>query len=105
MSTAVKLGQVGGTNVSRIASEQVQSNNTSGYKGVYLCKRKAKADRWQAYIYFRGKKYCLGNFSDIEDAAKARQEAEKHIFGNFLTWYAEAYPDRWSKITKSKSNA
>jgi len=94
MSMADKLGLVGGTNVSRIASEHVQSNNTSGYKGVYLCRRKGKADRWQAYIYFCGKKYCLGNFLDIEDAAKARQEAEKHIFGDFLTDGAKLNPNR-----------
>lgn len=82
-----KLGQVMGTNISRITSEKKQKNNTSGYRGVYLLKRKGRADRWQAYIYFQGKKYYLGNYVNIIDAAHARKEAEKHIYGKFLNWY------------------
>jgi hypothetical protein len=45
--------------------------------------------KWKADIRFRGKKYNLGRFDDINDAIEARKEAEKQLFGNFLEWYEE----------------
>ena len=36
------------------------------------------------------------------DAAKARQTAEDKIYGDFLHWYAETYPENWAKINKNK---
>ena len=32
-----------------------------------------------------------GGYDQIEDAAEARTEAEKNIFGNFRKWYEEKY--------------
>lgn len=56
---------------------KVQSNNTSGYKGVFWSKYHNK---WQAYIHLHGKRKHLGYFDDIEDAIKARIEAEENYF-------------------------
>lgn len=82
-----KLGQKYGTNISRIKSDKIQKNNTSGHKGVSLHKQKGKSDRWIAYIYFQGVKYHLGSFVRKEDAIQVRKDAEKELFGDFLIWY------------------
>jgi len=50
-----------------------KSNNTSGYTGVHFDKRTKK---YKAAISKNNKKYCLGTFSTIEEAVKARHEAE-----------------------------
>lgn len=51
-----------------------QVNNTSGHTGVYCVKTNGK---WRARINANGKTHCLGTFERIEDAIKAREEAEK----------------------------
>lgn len=84
-----KLGQVYGTNISRIKSQKVQKNNKSGHRGVCLVHRKGHSDAWIAYIYFQKKQYLLGQFGDVRDAVSARQKAEKKVFGGFLKWYEE----------------
>lgn len=73
--------------------------NTSGYKGV--CWHK-KAGKWRAYITFKGKQYHLGIYQGIELAVKARKEAEKRLFGNFLEWYAKEYPEQWKRLNKNR---
>jgi hypothetical protein len=47
--------------------------NKSGVKGVSFHR---KSRRWRAMIDVRGKKIALGSFSNIEEAAQARKEAE-----------------------------
>lgn len=61
--------------------------NTSGYKGVYWNKSR---NLWVAQIAFginpkNGKKKCyyLGSYENIEDAIKAREEAEEKYFGEW----------------------
>lgn len=71
----------------------------SGIKGVTWDKDRNK---WCAQIWFKGKNYHLGRFGRLEDAAKARQEAEEQMFDNFLEWYAETYPDMYKKINNKK---
>lgn len=48
--------------------------NSSGYTGVYWNKR---AKKWQAYICVDGKQQYLGVFTDIDEAAQARVDADK----------------------------
>ena len=55
--------------------------NTSGVKGVYYSKTRGK---WTAQIMFRNKCYYLGGYDTIEDAARARREAEKQFFGKHI---------------------
>lgn len=82
-----KLGQINNTNISKISSNKIQKNNTSGYRGVSLHRQKGKSDRWIAYIYFMGIRYHLGSYQNIEEAIKARKDAEEATFGEFLDWY------------------
>lgn len=91
---------VGGTRVSQIGKKK-NKNNTSGYTGVGRNKRKSK---WYASIRFCGKNYWLGYYDKIEDAAEARRMAEDKLYGDFLSWYKENYPERWDKLLK-KSNS
>ena len=74
-----------GTCVERIASRKTFSNNTTGHRGVY----RRKNNRWRACIGFQGKVYHLGNFSNYEDAVKARLEAENRLYDTFLEEYAK----------------
>ncbi|UWO77428.1 AP2 domain-containing protein [Enterocloster asparagiformis] len=95
---AYKNSFVDGTNVPRIASTQtVQRNNTSGVTGVTWHKGTGK---WRASISFKGKSYSLGYYTEIPLAAKARKTAEDELFGDFLKWYAEEYPENWKRIQK-----
>ncbi|XCP84627.1 transcriptional regulator [Roseburia hominis] len=85
------LKLIDGTSVTMLeASRQHRliSTNSSGYGGVY---RKRKSGKWAAQITFKGKTYYLGSFIKIEDAVKARKEAEESIYGEFLKWYYEVY--------------
>jgi hypothetical protein len=51
--------------------------NTSGFKGVCFDKR---TNKWRATIKVNFKSKCLGRFEAIEEAAKAREEAEAKYF-------------------------
>lgn len=79
-----KKNNVEGTDLGSIKNKTIYSSNSSGVRGVYWFKRHAK---WSARITFQGKTYFLGYFDDLEDAKKARKEAEERIHGDFLKWY------------------
>lgn len=66
----------------------VPSNNTSGFKGVSLCKRD---QRWQAYIHINGRKKALGYHGTPEAAAKAYDKAAIKLYGEFANLN---FPDR-----------
>ena len=51
---------------------------------------------------FKKKCYYLGGYDRLEDAAKVRAEAEEKIFGNFLKWYQEKYPDKKKETGQNK---
>lgn len=88
-----------GTSVLAIQNRALNKNNTTGVNGVTFKQRKNK---YYAYIYFKRKQYYLGLYENLEDAAVARKKAEERIYGEFLEWYAETYPEQWAKI-KSKA--
>lgn len=75
---------VDGTCVEKLEHKGLQRNNTSGYTGV-----QKRGSRWIALITFKGKVYHLGTYTNIEDAARARRQAEEQLFGTFLDWYYE----------------
>lgn len=52
----------------------------TGIKGVRFNKYH---NRWQAVISVRKKKMHLGYFKDINDAIKARKEAEEKYYGEY----------------------
>lgn len=82
---------VDGTFVEGIQSNTLSKANTSGIRGVYFNKKRGK---WIAQIMFKGKCYYLGGYSQIEEAAKARRQAEERIYGEFLEWYYSAHPQK-----------
>lgn len=72
-----------GTDLSLITNKMIKSN-TSGVKGVSWFSPKGK---WRATINFRRKAVHLGYFDNLEDAAKARKEAEEKYFNPILEEY------------------
>ena len=58
-----------------------QSNNTSGYKGVFWS---IPAKRWRAQIVVMRKAIHLGLFDTPEEAYKEYKKAEKKLFGEFV---------------------
>ena len=74
---------VEGTSLSSLTQE-VNSNNTSGQKGVYWNKA---AKRWISRIKFKGKYIYLGRYVDKQDAINARLEAEEKYFKPILEKY------------------
>lgn len=91
------LTHVAGTSVDMLKSKKVPTDNTTGYKGVYLIHGK-----YVAKIVFQKKQYFLGTYEKIEDAAEARKEAEEVLFDgvaeHYRKWkqHADADPE-WAK--------
>lgn len=94
-----KINHVGGTAVGNISSKKLAKNNTSGYTGVTK-----SGNYWQARITFKGTVYYLGSSQDKIEAIRMRKQAEKNIFGSFLDWYAQNYPEHWERMQKKKNN-
>jgi hypothetical protein len=61
------------TNQQNSMNSKLYSTNTSGYSGVYFNRKILK---WCSKIKYKGEEIWLGYFDKIEDAAKARKEAE-----------------------------
>jgi hypothetical protein len=59
---------------------RLRIDNTSGFKGVYWHKRHQK---WEVWIYVKGNKIYLGQFSDLIDAARAYDAAALLHHGTF----------------------
>lgn len=59
-------------------NKRLQSNNLSGYRGITKCNTRNK---WRSYITKNGKQTHLGYYDSIEDALKARLEAEILHYG------------------------
>lgn len=76
----------------------LNKNNTSNHVGVSFIN---KLGKWRAYITFKRKQYHLGLYTDYSKAVVAREEAEEKIYGGFLEWYKNTYPEHWEKIKKN----
>ena len=68
------------TNQQNSFNSPVRCSNTSGHKGVYWDKSRAK---WRAKIMVSGKWQHLGWFAQAADASKAYQEESKIKHGEF----------------------
>lgn len=68
------------TNAQNQMNKGLQSNNTSGYRGVYWNKAR---NRWGAVIKLNGKQKHLGQHRKIEEAALAYNKSAKELFGEF----------------------
>ena len=81
------LTHVAGTSIDYLRSKKVPKNSSTGVKGVYRIKGK-----YHAKIVFQKKQYWLGAYSNLEDAVKARKEAEIAINDRITEFY-----DRWKE--------
>ena len=61
-------------------NRKIQENNTSGVTGISY---KKNCNKWVSYIKVNKKLIHLGYFKDINDAIKARKEAEEKYFGEY----------------------
>lgn len=55
-------------------------NNSSGHKGVTWHSRDKV---WTARIMYKGKRYNLGNFDNINSAVKAYETKKRELFGEY----------------------
>jgi hypothetical protein len=62
------------------ANSKLSKANTSGYKGVVFRK---DTNKWAAQIWKNRKKYSLGCYDNIEDAANAYKNAAEKFYGDF----------------------
>ena len=77
---------------------KLRADNTSGCRGLKLVRGK-----WQVRIGFQKKSYYLGSYEDKEEAVRVRRRAEEAVYGEFLEWYAEQFPEM--KTRKQKEQA
>jgi hypothetical protein len=73
------------TNLGNLKSG-ISKNNTSGVKGVFWNSSKQK---WEARLMFQGKRHYLGAYDKIEDATRARREAEEKYHIPILEKYGK----------------
>ncbi len=72
------------THAQNLRNRRRQKNNTSGYIGVSLQRKRGKKwAKWKAQIHFNQKTITLGFFSFKEEAARKYDEAAKIYFGEF----------------------
>lgn len=65
----------------------IPSNNKSGYKGVFYDNTRNK---WVARICINNKTTHIGSYTSLEDAIKARRDAERKYFGEYNYCDSEA---------------
>ncbi len=65
-------------------SNKVTKQNTTGVRGVSYHK---KSGKYRAYIYFKNKCIRLGEFTNLEDAAKVRADAVEIYYKPILEKY------------------
>lgn len=75
-----------GTCITRIKGENISKNNKSGVTGVH---KASDSNSWIAEIRIQKRHIYLGSFSDLEDAIRARKEAEKVYFKPLIEEYDE----------------
>lgn len=68
------------TNQQNSWNSKISTRNKSGIKGVSFDKR---SNKWRARIHLNGKDVHLGYFNDVDEAKKARKQAEIKYFKEF----------------------
>lgn len=68
------------TSIQNSYNRKLNKNNKSGHKGVYWIEKRKK---WEANIRYDKKLHFLGYYANINDAVKARIQAEKEHFGEY----------------------
>ena len=73
---------VDGTCIESLENSTLRSDNKTGHIGVSRHKGKFRAN-----ITFKGKRYYLGSFETLEEAALIREQAKESLHGRFLEEY------------------
>lgn len=99
------LTHVDGTSLDIFKSKKIPRNNTTGVKGVYLIRGK-----YVAKIVFQKKQYLLGAYETLDEAKRARQEAdeliEKQVVAYYEKWKRRADADpEWAKKNQIRIRA
>ena len=76
-----KAGYADGTQLTKLNVKTEESDNLSGVRGVYFDSKKGL---YRARIRFQKKLYNLGTYKNLDDAIKARRQAEEKYFEGFL---------------------
>lgn len=69
------------SSLENVLNRGLNKNNTSGFKGVRWNNRKGRTPKWEAKISVNYKTITLGMFDSLEDAIKARRDAELKYWG------------------------
>lgn len=75
------IDKVFGTSLGRIASKAISKNNKTGVRGVWF---NEKTGKYEAYLYFQGKKIHLGCYDRLAEAAAEREKAEQTYYAPVL---------------------
>lgn len=68
------------TRSENLQNMSIKKSNTSGTTGVYW---DIKNNKWRAQIQLLGKLKTFGRYKNLDDAIKARKDAEEKYFGEF----------------------
>ena len=88
---------VDGTTLELLGERRARSDSSTGVRGVFR-----RESKYIAMLGFKKRQYFIGQFSELEDAVRARKDAEKLVHAGFVEAYgrwaakAEKYPD-WGK--------
>ncbi|EQK39999.1 AP2 domain protein [[Clostridium] bifermentans ATCC 638] len=85
-----KDNYINGTSIISLCRKELNKNNKSGVTGVSWDNRKNK---WRAVIMFKGKYTHIGYYKKLEDAMKARKDAEEKLHNKFLKELEEVKND------------
>lgn len=75
-----------GTNIRLITSKKLSPRNKTGYTGIWY---NGKTGKYQVSIGLNGKKKYLGDYHKLDEAIRARQEAEDTYYGPLIQMYNE----------------
>ena len=82
------------TSIALIKKTTINSNNTSGFRGVSYDMNRNK---WRAYIKLQYKNKHLGRFDTFEDAVQARLDAEEKYYKPIIDKYENTHKDTRGK--------
>lgn len=78
-----QLHRIDGTCLEWLEKRKHRSDNTSGFRGVYLLKN----GRYRATIGFKKQRFYIGTYMNFDEAVQARLEVEQLIHGGFVAAY------------------
>lgn len=81
-----EAGFVAGTQITKLTVGGAESNNASGFRGVYYDR---KTGKWRARLRLKGKLMNFGSFYNIEDAIEARKKAEEEYFAPLVETFGK----------------